>query len=378
MEPQMQAWMIEPRDGLSFRDGRPNVGGSESQSLRFPLPQTIAGAVRSRAGVDTEGRFDVSQRESVKQLTIHGPLLVRIKGGRRERLVQAPQDALWEEDVNGQKKLHHLGPIQHDPRLRGGTAPEGLDLVGLDVAPKGKPPKDVPAFWTWEHLMAWLQSPARAAGDLVVEIHKQGLGALVQEERVSVSIDPETNTYRHGALFGVTSLLFRTAAHRLEEVSELGLCFRTDAKLEPGFGYLGGKNKLATFSQEDSPEWPVTCPFEAELAKEERLRVLLLTPGIFKEGWSPTRLLEPSGGLSPILKAAKVDRPETISGWDYEHQQTKGTRRLVGAGAVYWLELGGTEEQRRQWIRDWWMQPVSDKDEDCRDGFGLAVMGVWA
>lgn len=381
----MQSWLIEPRDGLAFRDGRPNSGGSESRSLRFPLPQTIAGAVRSRAGTDAEGRFDIEKREAVLALTIHGPLLVRTKAHGWGLLAQAPQDALWEE-AEGQMQLHHLHPVQQE--LRGGTAPEGMDLVGLETPPKGKPPKDVPTFWTWEHLMGWLQQPGQADAQA---IHAKGEGALIQEERMSVAIDPETNTYKHSALFGVSNLVFHTSKNRLQEVQDLGLYFCTDAhrhsnvNLQPGMGFLGGKNKVASFHQAGAPEWPGQCPFLEALAKDSRLRVMLLTPGLFTEGWKPSWLLEPRHGITPILKAARVDRPETFSGWDFDATNWDGrrgapkkSRRAVSSGAVYWLELGGTPEQRKAWIQELWMKPVSDDDQDRRDGFGLAVMGVWA
>lgn len=377
----MQTWLIEPRDGLAFRDGRPNSGGSESRSLRFPMPQTVAGAVRTRFGTDTEGRFDTTKTEAVKALNIHGPLLARTHGQGWELLIPAPQDALWEEldakeGLKNLKRLHHLHPLEKESFYLGGTViPEGMSPVGLEASPKGKPPKDVPAFWTWEHLKGWLHQPAKAD---CAAIDEQGQASLPQGERLSVAIDPETSTYKHGALFGVTSLVFQSSKHRMEDLKELALAFRTDAELKPGLGFLGGKNKIAFFQQKAAPVWPEACLFLDDLTKQERLRVMLLTPGIFSKGWEPSWLLEERHGIKPILKAGRVDRPETLSGWDYEKGETKKTRRAVSAGAVYWLELGGTEAQRKAWIQELWMKPASDDAQDRRDGFGLVVMGVWA
>lgn len=377
----MQTWLIESRDGLAFRDGRPNSGGSESRSLRFPMPQTVAGAVRTRFGTDAEGRFDTSKTAAVKALNIQGPMLVRSAGQGWELLAPTPLDALWEEldakeGLKNLKRLHHLHPLEKEVFSCGGTViPEGMNPVGLEASPKGKPPKDVPAFWTWEHLMGWLRQPAKADAGAIAD---KGQATLAQEERLSVAIDPETGTYRHGALFGVTSLVFQSSRHRMEELKELALAFRTDAELKPGPGFLGGKNKVASFQQRGAPVWPEACPFIEDLAKQDRLRVMLLTPGIFKDGWKPSWLLEERRGITPSLKAARVDKPETLSGWDYEHQETKGTCRAVSAGAVYWLELGGAEAQRKAWIQELWMQPISDDVQYRCDGFGLVVMGVWS
>ena len=377
----MQTWLIEPRDGLAFRDGRPNSSGSESRSLRFPMPQSVAGAVRTRSATDADGRFDTTKTSVVKGLNIHGPLLVRAGSQGWELLAPSPQDALWVEheptaSQESSRLLHHLHPLAEETFSRGGTVlSEGMAPVGLEVSPKGKPPKDIPAYWAWDHLMTWLRQPA-AVDAQAVALH--GQAALAQEERLSVAIDPETGTYRHGALFGVSSLVFRSSVKGMEGVMDFALTFQTDAALQPGQGYLGGKNKIAAFHQQQVPVWPVTCPFLEALASQDKLRIMLLTPGIFADGWKPSWLLESRQGITPVLKAARVDRPETLSGWDYEQQATKGTRRAASAGTVYWLELPGTQDQRKAWIQELWMKPVSDDEQDRRDGFGLAVMGVWS
>lgn len=381
LQSTLQTWLIEPRDGLAFRDGRPNGPGGGSRSLRFPMPQSLAGAVRSRAGTDANGCFAVNRIEELKGMSIHGPLLARSGGQSWELLAPAPQDALWEATPEGVKALHHLHPLD-EGALRGGSAPDSLQLVGLKKSPKGKPPEDMPAFWTWEHLMGWLEDPKAVDPQKVAD---DGQSALVQEDRISVAIDPQTLTYKHGALFGVSSLVFRSGKGRLAGVQELALAVRTDAEFAPGLGYLGGKNKLASFRTDEAPLWPEECPFLEVLAAQPRLRVVLLTPAIFTEGWKPTELLKPRHGLVPKLVAARVDRPETLSGWDYTVNPANGkpgfpkpTRRAVSAGAVYWLDLKGTTDQRKDWIQKLWMQPVSDAEQDRRDGFGLAVMGVEA
>ena len=55
------SWLLEPRDPLVVRDGRPNSGRSESRVLGFPLPSTIAGGVRTRLGSGARG-FEMQDR----------------------------------------------------------------------------------------------------------------------------------------------------------------------------------------------------------------------------------------------------------------------------------------------------------------------------
>jgi CRISPR-associated protein Cmr3 len=81
-------------------------------------------------------------------------------------------------------------------------------------------------------------------------------------------------------------------------------------------------------------------------------------------------------GIKPVLVAACVPRPETISGWDFAKRQPKRTRRVVRAGSVYWLDLEGGPDDRVRWAEEVMMSNVSDAPQDRRDGFGLAAVGV--
>jgi CRISPR-associated protein Cmr3 len=49
-------------------------------------------------------------------------------------------------------------------------------------------------------------------------------------------------------------------------------------------------------------------------------------------------------------------------------------KRVVPAGGVYFFE---TVDGSASDLADRWLEPVSDDEQDCRDGFGLAVWGVW-
>jgi CRISPR-associated protein Cmr3 len=394
-------WLIEPRDGLAFRDGRPNDGGSQSRSLAFPLPQTVAGAVRTRIGTNEEGVFDLTP-QAVQGVEVVGPLLVRGSGTSVPTLLlPVPSDALWLEDPDTKAKtILPLRPLEHEPEpiLRGGRVPKGeykdLYTVGLTANAQrdGKPPKGIPAFWTWDHLEKWLlEKPLNTD-----EVLKNGQKALEHDRRTHVAINPETGTYVDGALFGVSSLVFRSAQQPgIKQVEELSLLFQfgenpTGRGLKAGLGYMGGKNRLARFTEAGDNLWP-QCPKElldhaGRVGGAAKVRLLLLTPGLFTKGWIPEWLLQKVEGIETQahLRAAKVDRPLTLSGWDYAAKDAKGhrgvpkeTRRAVSAGTVYWLELEGAPDQRRAWVRHWWMKAVSDKEQDRRDGFGLAVMGVW-
>ena len=42
--------LIEPRDPVIFRDGKPFALGLSARSIGFPMPSTVIGAIRTRCG----------------------------------------------------------------------------------------------------------------------------------------------------------------------------------------------------------------------------------------------------------------------------------------------------------------------------------------
>jgi CRISPR-associated protein Cmr3 len=81
--------------------------------------------------------------------------------------------------------------------------------------------------------------------------------------------------------------------------------------------------------------------------------------------------------VSVEIKAVAVNRYQVISGWDFKLGRPKGTRRVSPAGTVLYLKLDGSEEAIRNWIEAVWFSCVSDDEQDRKDGFGLAALGVW-
>ena len=129
----MNEWLIVPRDPLIFRDGKPFTAtpGERSNSLPFPFPSTLIGAVRTRAGTDSQGKFDSSQLNDLLAKSMHGPVLVELgaDGAIVERYFPAPADALLvEANDKGNVQRYALAPIQTPGDAR--TNLTGLQLVG--------------------------------------------------------------------------------------------------------------------------------------------------------------------------------------------------------------------------------------------------------
>lgn len=107
--------------------------------------------------------------------------------------------------------------------------------------------------------------------------------------------------------------------------------------------------------------------------------MILTTPGYFSGGWRPSATTLNAGiaELNVEIVGAVVPRPVVVSGWDFENDKAKPTRRLVPAGSVYFLKLSGPEAARAEWIKSVWSSPVTDDEQSRRDGFGCALLGAW-
>jgi CRISPR-associated protein Cmr2 len=196
----MQTLIIEPRDPLIVRDGRPfgPTPGARAMSLSFPFPSTTTGGVRTRAGLNDAGIFDALP-DDVKMIGVRGPLLVELsdKGEIDEWLVPAPADALLfgvnttdqvnTEEQESQRKqqveVKQLMPLERDETFQT-DLDSNLSLVGLPKADQRKPFGQAPRFWYWKQFEQWLLNPSDRSTTLT------RLGRICKPWRVPCSIAP--------------------------------------------------------------------------------------------------------------------------------------------------------------------------------------------
>ena len=367
-------WIIEPRDPFIARNGKPfgAIPGARSQSVSFPYPGTLAGGVRTAAGSDEQGVFNTRLTEEVRQIAVKGPLLARLTdaGEVSEWFAPVPADAVLLGGIAGRSiSLKRLAPLSGSVDSEGVTnLPDGLRPIHMVNPEPEKPATGTPAFWYWNYVVKWLENPEEQSD---VRLGDLGDNGPDMDSRTHVALDPATGTAREGALFQTRGLVFESKTRRL------GLVVMSEADIRPGLRPLGGERRLvywrkSTFSPPECPETIVRS-----ITNAGRCRLLLLTPACFEKGYRPTRLLESQDGVSPVLEAALVHRPATVSGWDFARGNAKPTRRLAPAGSVYYLRLDGDRAAIEAWVRSIWMTEISDSEQDRRDGYGLAVLGTW-
>lgn len=382
----MTIWLIEPRDPLIFRDGKPFTvsPGARAQTLSFPMPATIAGAMRTHAGRKASGDFDVHRISELMRNWVRGPLLVELdkENNIRDWLFPAPSDALLLKHDSDDKNRAHIVPLTvvGTPSDALSNLPDDLALVApIEYANQKTHPK-APAFWRWEAYQAWLVEPK--AQDAHLDVH--GHPGPGRETRTRLGVNPDTYTAKDGALFVTSGLEFVHAPQekeisypKLDRVQTFGLVVETDALLQDGLDFLGRERRVAHWKS--LPSQIPKCPAEVrrKIAKSKYCRLILATPAVFNQGYLPDTRKFSRSGVAVTVQALVNSRYQVVSGWDYEKNRPKPTRRLAPAGSVYFLKLDGSEDAIDHFIDEVWLQAVSDDEQARRDGFGLALLGVW-
>jgi CRISPR-associated protein Cmr3 len=393
--------LLRLRDGFTITDARGfNVGGgAPARSLPWPLPSTVAGALRAAIGhlenfipVAEGDHSDRGYWESLlTQVHIRGPVAVQARyvGAELEwkALWPAPRDAMF-YPAHTSSTAPELRRLDPKPTTRTNEGARSLGpaerlhdaLRGLWWPTLGdrRKPLEMPAWWTHEDFTRWLRAPDTTAPTRV--------RASESRLNVRVNIDPATGAARDGALFAhdTREVLVRDAEH--DTCDETAIVAEISEPID-GAVRFGGVGRVASIEAYDGAA--LAPPIDLFSTAVTRLRLVLVTPGAFTKGWLPDWLEAgdrngnpvfvgtlPGTRVTAVLRAAILDRAVPLSGWDLAKRGPKPSRRLVPSGAVYFVELDealSPTEATKLWLRS--MQ--RDDSAEARDGFGLMVPGVW-
>lgn len=412
----MTTLLIGPRDPILLRDARSfdPQPGARAFTLPWPLPRTVAGAMRTYIGNHaTPQPFQWPEDgERALGIAVHGPLLAGRESSDAEwtLYVAAPRDfvALKPAGEGEPATFMSLEPWANLPTGAGALwNPEDQELQPLTVTKDGKADSEAPAFWPLDLAWRWLTDPGRASNPTFTQPPK-GLSALKKDIRTHISIMADTGTAEEGKLFGVEGLVFTDAPiPKMDGALSAALGAGTPevrivANVTTDTGWkepdatwipLGGERRMTGVHQETAL-WPAPPSFPENFAwdRVQGIRLMLATPAIFKRGWKPGWLADsglPHGfaiegiegvKLSLAAAAAAIDRPIPVSGWDLATRTGMPTRFAVRAGSVYFLKVTPqerTEDVAKQLLHQLWLKPISDDDQHRNDGYGLVLPGIW-
>lgn len=384
----MNSYFLDALAPLVFRGGKPFGAQSDTDDIQFPLPSAAAGLVRTQImrqnGWDWDGeaqgsraRLSDKQVEELRQTAAQGAFLAKQDAsGRLKILLPKPADALYLKNKETDKtELVRLAPKAFDGETVADFPHEGLLPVQIQSPIKGKPQSGA-AYWDLEDVLAW-QSGKKLTFE---EVGKRGAQSLPVEARTHVGISRATLAAEEGRLFQTAAYDLAAPAlahHQGWEDTRYGFVIRTQADLQDGsLVRFGGEGRLSRLDKISDDVFR-----RPENIASNGFTLTLLTPALFENGWLPAWLdgktltgTLPHTGLQVRLRAAAIDRWQPVSGWDLQQHAPKAMRKAVAAGAVYWFEIqsgDAAELAHAQW------QAFCDNGQDCKDGFGIGLIGQW-
>ncbi len=151
---------------------------------------------------------------------------------------------------------------------------------------------------------------------------------------------------------------------------------------------LGGERRLVHWKQSDAANlWECPEAVKAALGAATRIRMVLATPAIFEHGWRPNwldaiTLTGKPTSYGPMLKLVGVinARWKAVSGWSLAKAPNPAGRSRPAAWSPPAASTSSKKVEgdgKSLWQRIRWLQSVCDREQDRRDGFGLAVWGTW-
>jgi CRISPR-associated protein Cmr3 len=384
---------LVPRDGLFCKDGRGwyTTALGRGHATAWPWPSTVLGALRSAWGRRLEQRQGQrldgeAWRQRTGEIALGASLALRrplhIDWAPEHRVWPAPADALKLKDRSHLVALRPHPPDRARPRTLGrddDAAREALWHVTTD-GPAEKPEQLEP-WWGEEQFVSWL------AGEAVSASAGGARFQLPRRLQTHVAIQPERLTAEEGRLFAheVVETLESSSTGR-EGAAEwaIGVEAVLPDPFLPRVGRLGADGRIVGIEVLTEQLFDAPGRLLAAFARgSSGLRLVVVSPACFAEGWLPDGLERrgtviqghlPGVGPELVLRAAIVPRPIHVSGWDMVANRPKAVSRMVPSGSVYFLERTDGGRFGEIEARALWLAAVGSRTEE---GYGRVVPGVW-
>ncbi len=359
-------FVLDPLDVLFFRDGRPFTA-SERLLSGLPLPQTLAGAVRTallqHVGCDFSRMRGVAafadavshacgrDGQWISRTTIRGPWLARRTAGDTgiDVFVPMPATLLQPKSGNG-SHLHRLKPLAAG-ELPGWNPPSDqaalrpLWLRSLD------PTESVAGFLTPVGLRQFLDGQAVCRAEVVRPDELYSL-----DHRTGIGISPDRLVAEESQIYGRAFLALKEGVSIYAEIVLPDDAPSPSVLDELRTMSIGGEGRHAAVRRLAKPfPWPRVTP----TGKQKPL-ILLTPPCPFQCGWKPRVLAQQ-------IIAAAVPGSIPFSGWDLANRCPKPTRFAVQAGSVYFLDS----------LPELEANSLAENDDERQLGWGCCLTGVW-
>lgn len=384
---------VYSENALVLRDGRPfgSMGSVQStgQGFNWPMPQTVAGMIRSAIGLSVSPDYFTPETRAVLQKVVVRNQMIYGKkqsSEKAEALYPLPLDCIF-TDCGNDLIMHTLDYRPDNTALSEG---EGTDIPYapwitplLDTSEK--PSKRAPVY-VWESFMrSYIDGNHDCTSVSAQEI---GISAPVWQSTMHNSVDFKSGVSKDGKLFAHKEIFMGAKAG--EQIIPLSI-HMTVENIPPEAAetftaenvknmYLGGERRMVAASfitEEDCSAMP------ASFGNKQYLKLVLISHGNFG-GWVPAWLDPAETGFKTIagipcgvrLVSACVGSWFGISGWEYQghsHGIPKAMQKIVPAGSVYVIEIEKPELSAD--VAAFFWGKSMDPDSVCNaDGYSTVIV----
>lgn len=388
-------YLIDALSPLVFRSGKPFGAQSDTDDIMFPLPTAAAGLVRTISAQQQDGFSGSYDRETLQKIAVNGLFLAQldVSGSLKNVFVPKPADVLYlKNKETDEVEIVRLSPKPFDKPC-GSDLPDDLLPVQMQIEDernKGKPQGGA-AFWAWEDFANWQDGK----NPNFQQIQQNGANTPPVEVRTHVGIDRDTQTSEDGKLFQTAAYDFANPTKKPKadeptfkrgwDETRYGFLIRTAENLQNDTVRFGGEGRLSRFQAAELPKDKniFRLPEIQKINELGGLKITLLSPAVFANGWKPDFLKNgligelPNTKIQVKLRAAAIDRWLPVSGWDLDKHEPKPMRKAVAAGSVYWFEILENQTVSEIDLANIAFQSICCNEQDKLNGFGIAAVTHW-
>lgn len=326
---------ITPLDNLFFRDGKPFNKGEDNwaDTLYLPYVSTVYGAIRSKYFSENMDVFDFAntEKDPTKNLKITGFYLII----NNTILFPMPLDLIYYKEGNIKKhESENLYPVY---KMRS-TLNENIysslhkkyNLRELFLVEK-----DAKVETLENAYLKDVQMEKYFNNKINSKINAQKISKnMCEESKIGIAKNNKTGSAQE-------SMLYRINQVRYDGISIVVEFEGIDIE-EKGILKLGGKGNVVKYEQIDVKDKLLDKDEKQYLCN--RLKMYMLTPGIFENGWIPDFINEDTlegtlNGIRVKLINAAIGKHQNISGYDMKKNRPKPMKRAVPQGSVYIFEI---------------------------------------
>lgn len=322
---------IRPLDPLFFRDGRPFTMGQDTvaNGIFPPFPSTIYGALRTAYLADNPQAYqDLTNGNDVTENLQITAFYLREGVGT---ILPTPFDLVYKKVHNENKEDDKTLKLEHivNQKFPLETMNVMSDRSNFENDFSGSINQQLGHENFVEQLdRSYIRRNAfnrYLSGRSNIKATK--LSDLIsQEPKIGIGRNNNTHVTEEGNLYRIN----------MQDLGRLRflVTFKGLSLPEKGIIRLGGEGKLATFRKAD-PEKDISRK-DFSFSESANVKLILLTPSVFENGWIPPIINESS---DIELVTAAVGTPDWVGGFDMKKGKPKTMRKVVNAGAVYYIKV---------------------------------------